>query len=230
MLSKIERIGMLLVKLQRAGFVDYTHYHLSCGCNGYDSAKFDAEISLLEVILNDWRKSLENYRKQYPPLNYYTSQQLLDLQKELGQLKKDHNFSVSPKLKQLLLSVTSDPFQSRVVTAIKNAMATLSKANSTPALEEKELSTVSCQFDVSSLSLKQKNVYESLISGYDYEPLVVSKAFVELGEDAVEADLCQWCSDNEHKFKDNEEVIEPMTTEVGLSPAAIKESQWYMYI
>ena len=196
MLSKIERIAVLLIKLQKAGLVDYTHFYLECGCCKYEKTQFDEVISSMKCKLDEWQKTLEKYRKQYPHLNYYTSQQLLDLQIELGKLKKDPQFIVSDKLKQLLLSVNPDPNQSKISIAIKNAVLK-EDTSSTSDVHVSESS-----LHPSKLTNEQKDIFSTLTIDDGYADLLVLSAFLELETDANERTLREWCAKNEHKYED----------------------------
>lgn len=219
MLSKIERIAQLLVKLQESGYVDYTHFHMVCGCSEYKRNEFDAAIDSMENALDKWKKSVEKCRKEYPHLNYYISQQLLDLQQELGQLHKHPNSLPSHKLKQLLLSVTPEPLHSKIVTALNNAKKAISRNQMTASTGIKIATTHSATapkaassivaVDPSTFDDEQKEIYKTLTREDDFKVSVVLAAFYELGEDAEEDDLRDWCTNNEHKFKDEDDIVLP---------------------
>ena len=197
----------LLIKLQEAGYVDYTHFRLECGCSQYKKAEFDKMILEMEEALANWQRSVQSHRKKYPHLNYYTSQQLLDLRQEFGKLKKNPDSTASTKLKQLLLSVTPQPDQSKIIMAISNVMEQFSTNDTTSVKpkEKKSIGTLSVtsQLDPSSFNEQQRKIYNTLTKIDEYKVSVVLTAFSELGEDTDEDALREWCMENESKFEDD---------------------------
>ena len=206
----------LLIKLQEAGYVDYTHFRLECGCSQYKKAEFDKMILEMEEALANWQRSVQSHRKKYPHLNYYTSQQLLDLRQEFGKLKKNPDSTASTKLKQLLLSVTPQPDQSKINIALSNVMKQFATNDMTSVKpkEKKSIGTLSVtsQLDPSSFNEQQRKIYNTLTKIDEYKVSVVLAAFSELGEDADEDTLQDWCMENESKFKDEEDIVLPETT------------------
>lgn len=208
MLSKIERLSELLIKLQKAGNVDYTYFSLKCGCSEYNKSDFDKEIAKMEKSLVSWHKTVQKHRNNYPHLNYYTSQQLLDLQKEFGKMMKKPEAGLSFKMKQLLLSVTPNPDQSSIEISLDNATKyTGNEVANASSSEQNTLSTFSMvsQFRLSDLTEKQKEIFETLTKKDEYKISLVIKAFAELEDDANIDDLREWCMDNEHLFKDEDD-------------------------
>ena len=41
--------------------MDYTHFHLVCGCSEYKKAEFDSTIVSMEKDLAEWQKNVEKY-------------------------------------------------------------------------------------------------------------------------------------------------------------------------
>ena len=209
MLNKMERIAEILIKLQESGNVDYTHFTLECGCSEYKKDELDKKIAEMNEALCSWQKSVQSHRKKYPHLNYFTSQQLLDLQQELGKLKKDNTSQPSIKLMQLLLSVTPQPTHEKIVTSLKHAAEAIQSARtvqpSRKPLESPEsvVLTNTSQFTYAQLKPEWKQIYDNLIKEEGYKPVVVVNAFQEIGEDADEGKLQLWCMANEHKYKDD---------------------------
>lgn len=191
--------------------MDYTHFRLVCGCSEYKKAEFDATIDSMDRNLKEWQKNVEKYRKQYPHLNYYTSQQLFDLRKELGNLKKNSKSVASHSLKQLLLSVTPNPSHVKVSSLLNNAIKTMSKNLTSPGIPVQHRSIFNAKsplptFDPSSLSDKRKEVLKALREDFDYKVPIILAAFSELEEDADEDKVREWCEENEYKFKDEEDI------------------------
>ena len=197
--------------MQEAGLIDYTHFHLVCGCSEYKKAEFDSTIASMENDSAEWQKNVKKYREKYTHLNYYTSQQLLDLRKELGMLKKNPEFPASRALKQLLLSVTPNPSQSKIASAISNAVKNMSKNASSIGMQLQKKKNFSAKsavpaFDLTSLSEERKEILKAFRNDYDFKVSVILAAFSELEEDADEEEVREWCMEHEHEFKDEEEV------------------------
>ena len=223
MLSKMERIAEILVKLQESGNVDYTHFTLECGCSEYKKDELDKKIAEMDEALCSWQKRMQSHRKKYPHLNYFTSQQLLDLQQELGKLKKDKESQASVKLMQLLLSVTPQPTHEKIVTSLKHATKTVQAAKTTQpsgrssASPARGILSSTAQFNYANLKPEQKVIYNTLIKEDGYKTVVVVNAFQEVGEDADVDDLRDWCMDNEHMYiyddSDVHIIAETVTTD-----------------
>ena len=185
-----------------------------CGCSEYKKAEFDSTIASMEKDLAEWQKNVEKYmfRKQCPHLNYYTSQQLLDLRKELGKLKRNPESPASYLLKQLLLSVTPNPSQSKIASALSNAVMSNSTSSVRMQVQQKnnfngKSAAPSTTFDLITLSKKRKEIIKALRDDCDFKVSVILAAFSELEEDADEEDVHEWCMEHEHEFKD---VLEPL--------------------
>ena len=191
-------VAVLLIKLQEAGFIDYTHFYLVCGCSEYKKAEFDAEIADMEKNLLEWQKKVSKYRQLYPHLNYFTSQQLLDLRKELGKLKQDPNSPASLALKQLLLSVNPNPSQSKIASALSNAVKTM--INNT-----KQENVSSNKSVIAHLNDKRISILHTLHYDYEFKASLIIAAFSKI-EDADEDKIRAWCEDNECEFKDEEDI------------------------
>ena len=206
----------LLIKLQEAGYVDYTHFRLECGCSQYKKAEYDKMILEMEEALANWQRSVQSHRKKYSHLNYYTSQQLLDLRQEFGKLKRNLDSTASTKLKQLLLSVTPQPDQSKIIIALSNVMKQFATNDmrSVKPKEKKSIGTLSVtsKLDPASFNEQQRKIYNTLTKIDEYKVSIVLAAFSELGEDADEDTLQDWCMENESKFKDEEDIVLPETT------------------
>ena len=170
----------------------------------------------MEEALANWQRSVQSHRKKYPHLNYYTSQQLLDLRQEFGKLKKNPNSKASTKLKQLLLSVTPQPDQSKITIALTNVMKQFATTDMTSVKpkEKKPIGTLSVtsQLNPANFNEQQRKIYNTLTKVEEYKVSVVLAAFSELGEDADEDALQDWCMENESKFKDDEDIVLPETT------------------
>ena len=168
----------------------------------------------MERALANWQENVQSHRKKYPHLNYYTSQQLLDLRQEFGKLKKNPDSTVSTKLKQLLLSVTPQPDQSKIMIALTNATkqdATddMSLGNQQRRRRLTGILAVTSQLDPSSFNEKQRKIYDTLTQTDGYKESVVLSAFSELGEDAGEDTLREWCMENECRFRDEKAIVVP---------------------
>lgn len=211
---RVEHIAELVIKLQESGLIDYTHYTLTFGCSSYKKQEVDNHISKLEKTLQDWKKSVQTHRKKYPQLNFYTSQQILDLQKEFGKLKADSTAQPSCKLMLLLLSVTAYPSQDKIIRAIRFVLSkTVSEPDhSTATIKSitinKPLATLTSKVaalpKVSDLNEDERKIYDKLTKEEEYSPVLVMKAFEACSKPADEDDLMLWCMDNETSIEKDE--------------------------
>ncbi len=208
----MEQVAELVVKLQESGFIDYTHYSLTFGCSQYKRKEIENHISTLESTLVDWRKSVQNHRKKYPQLNYYTSQQLLDLQKEFGKLKKNPKEKPSCKLMLLLLSVTSNPHPDKISRAIEFISSNSSEVPKRVA--PKSVSVITGvskkKFCLDDLGEREREIYNTLTSVDDYSSFLVLQAFetCQKNADIDEEDLRLWCMDNESKITKEDDDLD----------------------
>ena len=127
LLHSATRIAELYLDLQRAGDVTYSTAVLEFRCAVYDvhqegvkDPQFNEVIAkkkvsdlqeytrTLDTQLVQWKKSVNTAREMYYELNYFTTLQLLELRRELGQLAQQTSSAppIKPGVLMLLKSVS----------------------------------------------------------------------------------------------------------------------------
>ena len=117
MLKRIILISESVQKLKDFGHLEYLDWEKKYHCPEYiqDLESLDQEISTLESILVGWIYNVWNCRYQFPELNYYTTEQLIVLRKELTSTKNDPSKEVNPQVFYLLHSVVGEPVDSAML-------------------------------------------------------------------------------------------------------------------
>ena len=105
----MRRIADALMALQQHGNGDYIGWEMNCPCNLPNVVdQLQQVASKLENNLEQWKCEIQEQRDEFYELNYYTTQQLLLLRKELGRLQEPGENTVNPEAMALLLSISRD--------------------------------------------------------------------------------------------------------------------------
>ena len=114
MLKKIHLISESVQKLKEFGHFKYLQWHKEYYCSEYlnELEDLDQEIKELEQVLVGWVINVWSCRYWYPELNYFTTEQIIVLRKELTSMKKDSSKEVNPQVFYLLHSVIGEPVDS----------------------------------------------------------------------------------------------------------------------
>ena len=105
----MRRIADALLALQQHGSGDYIGWEMNCPCNLPNVVdQLQQVASKLENNLEQWKCEIQEQRDEFYELNYYTTQQLLLLRKELGRLQEPGENTVKPEAMALLLSISRD--------------------------------------------------------------------------------------------------------------------------
>ena len=117
MLKRIILISESIQKLKDFGHLGYLEWVGEYHCSEYiqDLESLDKEICNLEKILVGWMYNVWNCRSQFPELNYYTTEQVIVLRKELTSVKNDPSKEVNPQVFYLLHSVVGEPVDSTML-------------------------------------------------------------------------------------------------------------------
>uniref|UniRef100_A0A1X7TN16 Uncharacterized protein n=1 Tax=Amphimedon queenslandica TaxID=400682 RepID=A0A1X7TN16_AMPQE len=117
MLKRIILISESVQKLKDFGHLVYLDWGKKYHCSEYirDLGSLDQEICTLESILVGWIYNVWSCRYQFPELNYYTTEQLIVLRKELTLTKNDPSKEVNPQVFYLLHSVVGEPVDSTML-------------------------------------------------------------------------------------------------------------------
>jgi len=101
-----------LYQLQNAGHTKYITWSLIFTCSKISVEKLTNQAAYMEKELNDLHDSINAHRLEFHALNYFTTQQLLQIRRDLGNLKQGRAKGITPQLYSLLssfsLDITSD--------------------------------------------------------------------------------------------------------------------------
>ena len=118
MLHLVCRIAEALCQLQNVGHTKYITWSLDFTCSKVTVEKLTDQAANMENELKDLLDSIKEQRLKSHALNYFTTQQLLQIRCELGNLKQDSTAEVTSQLYSLLsiisLHITSDDIKNVV--------------------------------------------------------------------------------------------------------------------
>ena len=123
--NSVCRIGEVLLKLQQHGHDEYVCWMQRFGCRAEDLVGGLSEIAKeLEDDLEKWKKKIADGRQKFYHLNYFTTQQLLSLRRELGSFKEGNpDKPVKPETLALLQSISCEITQRNVIKDLQKALA-----------------------------------------------------------------------------------------------------------
>lgn len=104
------QIGDVLLSLQRHGNDQYMDWQMKCQCRTPDIVdQLQTMASGMETDLGKWKDEVQDTRGKFYQLNYFTTQQLLQLRRELGRFKDPSNRgTIKPQVMALLQSISRD--------------------------------------------------------------------------------------------------------------------------
>ena len=112
----------LLVQLHSIGYTKYIGFVVKFPCATVDLHKLESVYDEMKQDLISWSSKCDKFRTKCAHLNYFTSEQLLYLQKELATLDLDcDTCECSVKLLTLLQSVNPKVNREVVLCSLKNA-------------------------------------------------------------------------------------------------------------
>ena len=152
-------IAEALVSLQKLGNTAYIRRSIRFNCFNIEVKQLKEELQKMEEDLREWQQDIGHNRRKYYHLNYYTSEQLLLLRKELGKLNEDSTAELNVQVLYLLQSVCSCPTKVRILGALQKVEKTKqSESTSDEVLSEK--------INPEELPVLQKKVYDTLINEF----------------------------------------------------------------
>ena len=225
MLKRIILISESVQKLKDFGHLEYLDWEKRYHCSEYirNLESLDQEICTLERILVSWMYNVWNCRYEFPELNYYTTEQLIVLRKELTLLKNDPSKEVNPQVFYLLHSVIGEPVDSTMLlkkglkcdekfsiiqedteedTAssssieVAQPLDSLVSADDATSLNPSDTDNISIlQEAIDNLNEKEREIYNELVScGYDDYKCVEAST---LHDDIYNA--MEWCDELDEK-------------------------------
>lgn len=155
MLKRVNLISDSAQKLKDFGHLEFLQWEKEYLCSEflYNLDDLDKEIKELERVLVGWIFNVWSCRYQFPELNYYTTEQIIILRKELTPIIRDSSSKVNPQVFYLLHSVIGEPVNS--VMLIKRGLKCDDMHSSTKIDEEDGDELLSQSIDITSLSDKE---------------------------------------------------------------------------
>ena len=98
------RIAGTLQQLQHAGHTKYISWSLTFTCSTISIEALTNQATSMEAELSKTLGLIDQQRHEFHALNYFTTQQLLQIRCELGILKQNKSAEVTPQLLSLLTS------------------------------------------------------------------------------------------------------------------------------
>ena len=121
------QIAELLISLQQAGNVKYIGWtlHVPCGLDHAASLLQDQAKKMTQELKN-WEEEVALKRRDFYELNYFTTPQLLSLQRNLGVFKskpRSGPHDVTPNVLALLESISTEVTAPRVFATVQSVIA-----------------------------------------------------------------------------------------------------------
>ena len=127
-LEGVTRLATAFINLSESGFVHRLHWNKQFHCSkdqfeGESIAnELAAESTSMENCYSDWKKKVSDARKEYRELNFFTTQQLMLLRKEIASVCHSEDLLVSNlQVLTLLESVRPNLDTQQLKSAIKRA-------------------------------------------------------------------------------------------------------------
>ena len=230
-LEGVTRLATAYINLSESGFVHRLHWNKQFHCSkdqfeGESIAnELAAESTSMENCYSNWKKKVSDSRKEYRELNFFTTQQLMLLRKEIASVCHSEDLLVSNlQVLTLLESVRPNLDTEQLKSAIKRAFREtelLDKGKGAADLPSFSQAPSEAQFDTSKSAFDNNNYMTSFSTVASTSPIkkpkpkgtskiqkflnaaaddgyseqVALAALASLGIDAGEDDLLLWCLD-----------------------------------
>ena len=121
-LHHVQGMSELLVQLHSIGYTKYIGFVVKFRCATVELSKLESVYEEMKHDFTFWSSKCDNFRNKCSQLNYFTSEQLLYLQKELAAVNLgDDTCQCSVKLLTLLQSVNPNVDSKVVLQSLRNA-------------------------------------------------------------------------------------------------------------
>lgn len=207
----------MLIQLQQQGHSEYVGWVLKFSCNHPGIIdKLTAALKKMTKDLEEWQKMVDDARKRFYCLNYYTTQQLLLLRKELCHLV--HPSDMKPDVLTLLMSLSREVTADLVVPLINQVNEendedewTVHTQDNHSILQKdtKDIREIvetavipQAKLKVHTLTTQQNIILANLVRCYDKELILL--AFENVKNPDIEEEVDEWCAKNEDKLTKEE--------------------------
>lgn len=230
MFNSVCHIAEILIQLQQHGHSKYMRWVLRFPCTLPDNTDIvDKLTTILKEMtsdLDEWRKIVAETREHFYCLNYYTTQQLLLLRKELSHyIDPNYKDNILPDVMSLLQCLSRVVTQDLVVSHIRGAgdqkeerMATITSSHDdAESLQEvntteEDIGGVSedllkgsllapqPMLGEGNLTLKQRMIIDNLKMSYGFHDKLILLAFERVKEPELEEEVERWCNQHQDEF------------------------------
>ena len=196
--------------------------------------------------LDEWKKKVAKAREHFYCLNYYTTQQLLLLRKELSlYIDPNYNHNLRPDVLSLLQCLSREITQEQVISHIRDTddldedeeitpsnlvsqhmeeISTIEEDNGMTAVtpvttRHSPTSAAQPKLGENDLTIKQRMIFDNLIMSYGFHSKLILLAFERSAEPEIEEEVEIWCSQHQDEF----EFIDEGETKEGFWPL---EEEW----
>ena len=158
------RLATAYIDLSESGYIHRMNWSQEYHCSKDQVAgesitkELDEESSFMETCYKNWKKKVSDARKEYRELNFFTTQQLMTLRKEIATVCHSNdlamnNIQVLTLLESVRPSLTSEQLKSAIERAFKDAelrenrRGTVELSSFTHVPSEDEIVTRKSMFD-----------------------------------------------------------------------------------
>ena len=130
------RIADTLHSLQNAGHTKYISWSLTFTCSAVSVEKLKDKAVSMEGELKELLDLVNNQRCKFHALNYFTTQQLLQIRREFGNLQQFKPNTITAELASLLMSFSLAITSDDVNNIVEEVVMTFSEQDAISKLEE----------------------------------------------------------------------------------------------
>ena len=149
--------------------------------------------------LQNWLDEVSQLRTEYYALNYFTCLQLLKINKEFYKLINSNDDQISREVFLLLMSISPDLTIMKVKEVVSSTKCQLisSKSMSSSLAYDDSIHEIDIPGEFAKLTEEEKEVYDSSIEEWEFEPCMVLAAIRKFGSN--EDDVVEWCLNPENQ-------------------------------
>ncbi|KAJ7339383.1 hypothetical protein OS493_005778 [Desmophyllum pertusum] len=197
------RLATAYIYLSESGFVHHMHWYQEFHCSkdqreGESIAdELAAKSTFMEKCYLNWKKKVSDARKTYRELNFFTTQQLMLLRKEIAAVCQSNDLLVSNiQVLTLLESVRPSLDTEHLKSAIQRAFKDTDYEGAIPSTADRQSTSQVQAVTVKKPEPKDTSRIRSFLNvatDDGYSEQVALAALASLGVDADEDDLLLWC-------------------------------------
>ena len=189
--------------LQRAGHPQYVEWLKSFDIETMSQKDLRILNQDMKKDLQEWLDRVSMLRREYYALNYFTCLQLLRINREFYNLMNSNDHQISREVFLLLLSLSPDLTIKNIVNVVSAAKSQLisPESMSLPSVHDDSIPITDIPDEVRKLTGEEKELYDSCITDYEFEPCLALAAIHKYGSN--EDDVVAWCynPDNQKMFR-----------------------------